>query len=124
MNTVFRPLYYWQSEALKQTMAPIAALRILSSAAISPAEMKGGWSGEMGHMQFMPTNFRRHAVDQNDDGRRDIWGDDPADALGSTANYLHALGWKAGAGWGVEVDLPDGFDCALVGEYDPRIVAF
>ena len=71
----------------------------------------------MGHTQFMPSTYLRYAVDQNGDGRRDIWSDNPADALASTANYLRQLGWKQNQPWGVEITLPKGFDYALIGEY-------
>ncbi len=43
------------------------------------------------------------------DGRRDIWSDDPTDALASAAAYLARSGWRHGQPWGVEVRLPDGF---------------
>jgi membrane-bound lytic murein transglycosylase B len=49
-------------------------------------------------------------VDFNGDGRRDIWGDDPADALASTANYLAHWGWTKGQPWGLEITLPKDFD--------------
>ena len=70
----------------------------------------------MGHTQFMPSSFQELAVDHTGDGRRDIWGDDPADALASAANYLARSGWTMGQPWGVEVRLPQGFDYALVGQ--------
>jgi membrane-bound lytic murein transglycosylase B len=70
--------------------------------------MKGSWAGAMGQTQFMPSSFLDYAVDFNGDGRRDIWGS-PADAIGSTANYLKAHGWVAGEPWGMEVKLPAGF---------------
>ena len=70
--------------------------------------MTGSWAGAMGHTQFMPTSYLAFAVDFNGDGRRDIWGDDPADALASTAAYLAQSGWQAGQPWGLEVTLPAG----------------
>nr|WP_246036058.1 lytic murein transglycosylase [Aliishimia ponticola] len=91
----------------------IAALRILQSGDTVPSNMKGSWAGAMGHTQFMPTSYLEHAVDFTGDGKRDIWGDDPADALASTAAYLKANGWTKGQPWGVEVRLPPGFDYAL-----------
>ncbi|AVO38572.1 lytic murein transglycosylase [Pukyongiella litopenaei] len=86
------------------------ALRILQSGAVAPENLRGSWAGAMGHTQFMPTSWRDHAVDFDGDGRRDIWGDDPADALASTAAYLKNHGWVSGQPWGVEVVLPEGFD--------------
>ncbi|MEM1161723.1 MAG: lytic murein transglycosylase [Pseudomonadota bacterium] len=91
----------------------IAALKILQNGDTSPRNMTGSWAGAMGHTQFMPTSYLSNAVDFNGDGRRDIWSEDPTDALASTAAYLQNAGWKTGQPWGVEVRLPDGFDYAL-----------
>jgi membrane-bound lytic murein transglycosylase B len=66
----------------------IAALQILQSGDVAPRQMTGSWAGAMGHTQFMPTSYLEHAQDFNGDGRRDIWSDDPTDALASTAAYL------------------------------------
>jgi hypothetical protein len=56
----------------------------------------------MGHTQFIPTTFTGFAVDFTGDGRRDIWSDDPSDALASAANYLARNGWQRGMRWGRE----------------------
>lgn len=93
----------------------IDALAILQAGDTTPAAMTGSWAGAMGHTQFMPSSFRAYAVDFTGDGRRDIWGDDPTDALASTANYLAQHGWTSGQPWGVEVRLPAGFDYGLTG---------
>ena len=61
----------------------------------------------MGHTQFIPTTYSAYAVDQDGDGKRNIWGDVP-DALASTASYLKVSNWKAGQTWGYEVTLPKG----------------
>ncbi|MEM8851703.1 MAG: lytic murein transglycosylase [Pseudomonadota bacterium] len=91
----------------------IAALQILQAGDTTFANMRGSWAGAMGHTQFIPTSFLAHAVDFTGDGRRDIWGQDPTDALASAAAYLADFGWTTGQPWGVEVILPDGFDYAL-----------
>ncbi|MEM9047353.1 MAG: lytic murein transglycosylase [Pseudomonadota bacterium] len=93
----------------------LTALAILQAGDIAPARMLGSWAGAMGHTQFIPTSFEAYAVDWTGDGRRDIWSDDPADALASTANYLARFGWQKGLPWGVEVTLPQGFDLSLAG---------
>lgn len=90
----------------------LAALQILQDGHTTKAQLKGSWAGAMGHTQFMPTSFQDHAVDFTGDGKRDIWGNDPTDALASTAAYLKANGWTKGQPWGVEVQLPQGFDYA------------
>ncbi|ARC37039.1 lytic murein transglycosylase [Paracoccus yeei] len=88
----------------------VAALRIIQAGDVDSAHMVGSWAGAMGHTQFMPSSFLSHAVDFNGDGRRDIWSDDPTDALASTAHYLRQNGWQPGQPWGAEVILPSGFD--------------
>lgn len=81
----------------------IAALKILQSGDISAEGLKGSWAGAMGHTQFIPTSYQAFAVDFTGDGRRDIWSEDPSDALASTAAYLARNGWKSGLTWGGEV---------------------
>lgn len=88
----------------------IAALKILQNGDTSPRNMTGSWAGAMGHTQFIPTSYLAFAVDFDGDGRRDIWADDPSDALASTAAYLKRSGWTKGQPWGVEVKLPRGFN--------------
>jgi len=91
----------------------LAALRILEAGHVTPGRMTGSWAGAMGHTQFIPTSFTEYAVDFTGDGRRDIWGADPADALASTANYLARFNWRRDAPVAVRVDLPEGFDYRL-----------
>jgi membrane-bound lytic murein transglycosylase B len=93
----------------------IAALRILQNGDITPDRMTGSWAGAMGHTQFIPTSYLAYAVDFTGDGRRDIWSEDPSDALASTAAYLRKSGWIKGQPWGIEVQLPKGFNTGLVG---------
>nr|WP_066707371.1 lytic murein transglycosylase [Celeribacter ethanolicus] len=88
----------------------IAALKILQKGDTHARNMKGSWAGAMGHTQFIPTSFEAFAVDGDGDGKRDIWSNDPTDALASTAAYLARHGWNKGQPWGVEVRLPRGFD--------------
>ena len=57
-----------------------------------PRQPQGSWAGAMGYGQFMPSSFRRLAVDFNNDGRRDLWH--PKDAVGSVANYFSHSGWQ------------------------------
>lgn len=89
----------------------LAALKILQSGDIDREHMIGSWAGAMGQTQFMPSSFLAYAVDADGDGRRDIWGS-MADVLSSTANFLARSGWQANEPWGVEVQLPAGFDPA------------
>ncbi len=86
-----------------------AALRILQNGDISADRMTGSWAGAMGHTQFIPTSYLAYAVDFTGDGRRDIWSDDPTDALASAAAYLSRSGWTRGQPWGLEVEVPAGY---------------
>jgi len=101
----------------------IAALKILQNGDVSAQGMTGSWAGAMGHTQFIPTSYQAYAVDFNGDGRRDIWSDDPTDALASTAAYLKNSGWVTGQPWGVEVKLPAGFNTGVAGRGNTRSVA-
>ncbi|QOL81430.1 lytic murein transglycosylase [Pseudooceanicola spongiae] len=81
----------------------VAALRIVQNGDVDADRMTGSWAGAMGHTQFIPTSYQAFAVDFTGDGRRDIWSDDPTDALASTAAYLARNGWSRGTRWGGEV---------------------
>ena len=94
----------------------IAALKILQLGDATPATLRGSWAGAMGHTQFMPSSWHAFAVDFTADGKRDIWDDDPTDALASTAAYLAGKGWVKGAPWGAEITLPPGFNYDLTTE--------
>ena len=101
----------------------IAALRILQNGDVSPSGMTGSWAGAMGHTQFIPTSYLAYAVDFRGDGQRDIWSDDPTDALASTAAYLAKSGWTRGQPWGVEVTVPAGFNTNQTGRGTTRSAA-
>lgn len=90
------------------------ALTIVDQGHITPAKMIGSWAGAMGQPQFMPSSFVRYARDYDGDGRRDIWGTLP-DVFASAANYLASNGWKGDQTWGRQVQLPSGFQTALIG---------
>jgi membrane-bound lytic murein transglycosylase B len=87
----------------------LAALQVMLQGHIAREKMIGSWAGAMGQPQFMPSNFLTLAVDFDRNGRKDIWGSAP-DVLASIANFLKHWGWKAGAEWGCEVIVPQGFD--------------
>jgi lytic murein transglycosylase len=87
----------------------MATLRILQDGDVPVERLAGSWAGAFGHTQFMPTTFRRVAVDFDGDGRRDLVGS-VADALASSANYLAKAGWARGEAWGHEVRLPRKYD--------------
>src|SRR3954470_13176742 len=80
----------------------LSALEILNRGDLRPEQMRGSWAGAFGPTQFMPTAFKRFAVDADGDGRRDVV-DDAADLIASTANNLKKDGWQSGQTWGYEV---------------------
>jgi membrane-bound lytic murein transglycosylase B len=90
----------------------LATLEILNRGDISPDRLKGSWAGAFGPTQFMPTSFKRYAVDFDGDGRRDVV-DSIDDLVASTANNLKVDGWSPGQTWGYEVTLPAGFNYLL-----------
>jgi membrane-bound lytic murein transglycosylase B len=61
----------------------------------SPMSLKGSYAGAMGYGQFISSSYRNFAVDFDDDGVRDIWGNE-VDAIGSVANYFARHGWQGG----------------------------
>src|SRR5579872_425025 len=90
----------------------LSALEILHRGDLRPEQMRGSWAGAFGPTQFMPTAFKRYAVDADGDGRRNVV-DDPADLIASTANNLKKDGWQSGQSWGYEVVVPQGFNYML-----------
>ena len=87
----------------------LATLEILNRGDVKPDHLKGSWAGAFGPTQFMPTAFKRYAVDFDGDGRRDVVESVP-DLVASTANNLKLDGWVPGQTWGYEVTLPEGFN--------------
>ncbi len=79
----------------------VGALQIIEKGDMSPAEMVGGWAGEIGQTQFLPSAYVKYGVDYDGDGRRDLVHSIP-DMLASTAKFLKEHGWQKGKGW-----LPD-----------------
>jgi lytic murein transglycosylase len=87
----------------------LVTLEILNRGDLRPEQMRGSWAGAFGPTQFMPTAFKRFAVDGDGDGRRDVV-DNPTDLIFSTANNLKKDGWQPGKSWGYEVVVPQGFN--------------
>ena len=74
------------------------ALRIVDRGDLTLSQLRGGWAGEIGHTQFLPSGYYKYAVDFDGDGRRDLEHSVP-DMLASTANFLKGHGWQAGEDW-------------------------
>jgi len=67
----------------------------------------GSYAGAMGGSQFMPSSYRKFAVDADGDGKRDLW-QNWDDVFASTANYFREMGWETGGPVLSEVELdPD-----------------
>jgi lytic murein transglycosylase len=90
----------------------LAALEILQRGDVRPDKLVGSWAGAFGPTQFMPTAFKRYAVDFDRDGRRDVIDSMP-DLIASTANNLKKDGWVTGQTWGYEVVVPATFNFTL-----------
>lgn len=68
-------------------------LLLVNEGSLHPIATRGSYAGAMGVPQFMPSSYRRYAVDFSGTGKRDLIHD-TADVIGSVANYLKANGWK------------------------------
>lgn len=80
---------------------------------LSPTSVKSSYAGAMGYPQFMPSSFRKWAVDFDGDGRIDL-NNSPADAIGSIANYLYQHGWQPGT--------PIGYRAFYYGNNDENVI--
>jgi membrane-bound lytic murein transglycosylase B len=79
---------------------------------LDPATALGSYAGAMGSPQFMPSSYRRLAVDGSGDGRRDLFTDWD-DVFSSVANYFVASGWQRGAQVITEATAPEEVFAAL-----------
>src|SRR5712671_5350579 len=90
----------------------ILALKILGEGAVTRKEMRSSWAGATGLTQFLPSEYYKHGVDFDGDGRVDIWNSVP-DALASAAQQLVSKGWQVGVRWAYEVRAPTTVDCTM-----------
>lgn len=70
-------------------------LLLVREAGYDLLNVTGSYAGAMGIPQFLPSSYRKYAVDFDGDGRRSLWGD-PTDSIGSVANYYRSFGWLTG----------------------------
>ena len=90
----------------------ILALKILGEGAVTRKEMRSSWAGATGLTQFLPSEYYKHGIDLDGDGRKDIWNSVP-DALASAAQQLVNKGWQPGLRWAYEVRAPANVDCTM-----------
>ncbi len=90
----------------------ILALKLLGDGEVTRKDMRASWAGATGLTQFLPSEFYKHGVDFDGDGRRDIWHSVP-DALASAAQQLVNKGWQPGVRWAYEVRAPANVDCTI-----------
>jgi lytic murein transglycosylase len=88
----------------------ILALKMIGDGEVTRKDMRGSWAGATGLTQFLPSEFYKHGVDFDGDGRKDIWHSVP-DALASAAEQLVNKGWQKGVRWAYEVTPPANVDC-------------
>jgi membrane-bound lytic murein transglycosylase B len=62
---------------------------------VDPLTALGSYAGAMGAGQFMPSSYRRYAVDGSNDKQRNLFADWD-DIIASVANYFKVNGWVAG----------------------------
>jgi lytic murein transglycosylase len=88
----------------------VLAMKILGEGNVTRKDMRSSWAGATGLTQFLPSEFYKHGVDFDGDGRVDIWNSVP-DALASAAQQLVNKGWQPGLRWAYEVRAPANVDC-------------
>jgi peptidoglycan lytic transglycosylase B len=99
----------------------LSTLEILQRGDVRPDHLVGSWAGAFGPTQFMPTSFKKYAVDFDRDGRRDVVDSLP-DIIASTANNLKKDGWIPGRSWGYEVVVPTTFNFLLADHARPMSI--
>jgi lytic murein transglycosylase len=90
----------------------ILALKILGEGVVTRKEFRSSWAGATGYTQFLPSEYYKHGIDLDGDGRVDIWHSVP-DALASAAQQLVNKGWQKGVRWAYEVRAPANVDCTM-----------
>ncbi len=69
-------------------------------------DVKGSYAGALGIPQFMPSSYRKYAVDFNGNRKKNLMGEVP-DAIGSVGNYLKNYGWIRGGRIALRANVTD-----------------
>jgi membrane-bound lytic murein transglycosylase B len=86
---------------------------------IDAAGTVGSYAGAIGLPQFLPSSYRRYAIDFDGDGKKDIVNS-MADAIGSVANYYKAFGWRPGGAVVVPAEVSGNVDAILEAGIKPE----
>jgi membrane-bound lytic murein transglycosylase B len=82
-----------RSEFFKSELEALLSFKLKDG--IDPLSLRGSYAGALGLPQFMPSSWKRFAVDFDGNGKIDLFNS-PSDAIGSVANYLKAFKWQSG----------------------------
>lgn len=97
-----------------------AFLLLTREVGLDAMSIRGSYAGAMGIPQFLPSSYRKYAVDFDGDGRPDIWSS-ASDAVGSVANYYRSFGWETGAPVVIEASASgDEVESVLAAEFRPH----
>ena len=80
---------------------------------LDAAMLRGSYAGAIGIPQFLPSSYRKYAIDFDGDGRSDLVGS-TSDAIGSIANYYQKFGWATDAMVALRIDSGDADLGALI----------
>jgi membrane-bound lytic murein transglycosylase B len=90
-------------------------LLLVRELGLNVARVRGSYAGAIGIPQFLPSSYRKYAVDFDGDGKPDLVHA-PADAIGSVANYYRAFGWETGGEIAARAEADAGVVEALLAE--------
>lgn len=96
-----------------------AAMQLFADGGFDPARTTGAWAGEIGMVQMLPADIIENGVDGDGDGAVRLKTSVP-DALLSGGKMLQHFGWRAGAPWLQEVQVPATMDWSLSGVGKPQ----
>ncbi len=82
--------------------------------------IRSSYAGALGVPQFMPSSYRKYAIDFNGNKTIDLLRED-RDAIGSVANYMQHYGWKSGEPVTLRAQVTE--NLCLGGIKEPRSLA-